>query len=169
MVRRLGSRTPTARNSRKSRERGRRSRRHDELFFAAKTGVRWKCTLPPFLGWLHRVACGATTLGYADDTRRLPSNNEALPMDATIACPLCGSEHEGDVSRGQFFAIVCPKYGMLDLSRRAIVEFRRHPHRLVAARLLAAQAKAIRWTFRASYDVPGGLDMRAERNRPTPQ
>jgi len=75
----------------------------------------------------------------------------------SLTCPLCGVTHDADETYRQFYSFACEKYGEIEISRRARVEYERHPHRLAGAREAALQCKQLEGRFSVMYDVPDGL------------
>ena len=86
-------------------------------------------------------------------------------MLTSLLCPLCGRTHDADQTEGQFYTFACEAYGEIQLSRRSLVEFERHPDRLEGPKHLALQCKEQRQIFSASFHVPEGLRLECVASR----
>lgn len=76
--------------------------------------------------------------------------NLEITMKENFSCLFCGASHDASLKDGLYF-FSCDTYGDIQISRRAIVEFERHPNRLDAAKAFALRCKETGKAFSATF------------------
>lgn len=74
-----------------------------------------------------------------------------MTIQESFPCLFCGASHNASIKEGQFFSFSCAVYGDIYISRRAVVEFERHPNRLEVAKEFALQCKETGKVFSATF------------------
>lgn len=78
--------------------------------------------------------------------------------ETSLTCPFCTKQHNAELHESKFYNYDCEEFGHINISKRAITEFERHPNRIEATKTKAIECKQKQAILKIIYQTTkGGL------------